>query len=68
MSGVPIGIIISNQVFGIFYDQEAAMHGVNGVCYGQVCFRTSFTVSCGLQAMALVLSILLFKERISSHK
>jgi hypothetical protein len=63
MTGVPIGIIFSNQIFGIFYDSETEKGGVNGICYGKECFQSAFTVSAGVQAMAFIISIMLFRMR-----
>lgn len=63
MTGVPIGIIFSNQIFGIFYDTASETYGSKGICYGKECFQSAFTVSAGIQAMAFIISIMLFRFR-----
>jgi hypothetical protein len=69
MSGVPIGIIFSNQIFGIFYDLQATDQGsTTGICYGKSCYQSAFIVSTGLQFISFILSILLFRYRMSRPK
>jgi hypothetical protein len=63
MTGVPIGILASNQIFGMFYDQQLELFGVKGVCYGKTCFQNAFIVAAAVQAIALILSIFMFKIR-----
>lgn len=66
MSAVPFGIVFSNQLFGAFYDMESVEQGSkDGLCYGKICYQSAFVVSTVLQLIALILSIVLFRFRMT---
>ncbi len=69
MLGVPAGIILSNMLYGNFYDDElrASMvttgNGTATTCYGPSCYRKAFQVSAGIQLVPVLLSVGLFGYR-----
>ena len=69
MTSVPIGIVFSNQIFGAFYDMESLAQGSNdGQCYGKTCYQSAFVVSSVLQLIAVILSIVLFRFRMTRSR
>ncbi|KAI8830676.1 major facilitator superfamily domain-containing protein [Chytriomyces cf. hyalinus JEL632] len=54
MAGVPIGIISSNLIFGVFYDKQTEAGA--STCYGSSCYSTSFQILLFIQCIALVCS------------
>ncbi|KAJ3234461.1 hypothetical protein HDU81_001417 [Chytriomyces hyalinus] len=51
MAGVPIGIFISNVVFGRFYDSEAV---AASKCYNSACYSKAYIVFSVLQGIAIL--------------
>ncbi|ORY43735.1 MFS general substrate transporter [Rhizoclosmatium globosum] len=56
MAGVPIGIIVSNMVFGKLYDAQSA--GAS-ICYGSGCYSTSYIALSAVECIAVVSSLFL---------
>ena len=69
MTGVPIGIVLSNLVYGNLYDQQAKNQGSsNGTCYGGECFQLAFFISSAIQFIPLALSVWLYLLRVKDAK
>ncbi|ORY43738.1 MFS general substrate transporter [Rhizoclosmatium globosum] len=56
MAAVPLGVLLSNQVFGLFYDKKADSAGN---CYSSECYSKAFGVLSGIECIALVACITL---------
>ncbi|KAJ3416310.1 hypothetical protein HDV05_002250 [Chytridiales sp. JEL 0842] len=54
----PLGILLSNLIFGGMFDSKKA-----GGCVGEECFQGSFAVFAGLQCLSIGLSVGLFWRR-----
>ena len=65
MTAVPVGILVSNIIFGTFYDQAMQQQSNTSsiYCYGKSCFEKAFQTALGLQMVPIMLSIALFVER-----
>lgn len=57
---IPIGIIVSNQIYGSFADAEAARQGSSSDCMGSGCFETSFRIFSGMQLGSILFSVILY--------
>ncbi|KAJ3069913.1 hypothetical protein HDU98_007040 [Podochytrium sp. JEL0797] len=70
MTGVPIGILACNAIFGYIYDTNLSQGTL--VCYGSACFQESFQIFTGIQVVAVITSLLLLvlrlKQRIAHAK
>ncbi|KAJ3098892.1 hypothetical protein HDU97_003667 [Phlyctochytrium planicorne] len=58
MVGIPIGIVVSNVIFGSLFDAALASE-----CVGSSCYRLSFVVFLAIQIVPVVLSAVLFFGR-----
>lgn len=63
MGAVPIGLLLSNTIFGILYDKALAATGGGTQCYSQSCFSTSFVIFSFIQLVPCVNSVLLLVLR-----
>ena len=72
LSPVPIGILLSNWVFGYFYDAalkvQANGGGSTSTCYGTDCFVNSFITILGIQMFPMILSFLILPVRARCNK
>ncbi|KAI9342038.1 major facilitator superfamily domain-containing protein [Obelidium mucronatum] len=72
MTGVPIGILLCNSIFGILYDKQLATQNATAItssitCYGSICYQQSFQVFTGIQTIAVVTSLLLLLLRLKQR-
>lgn len=62
--GVPIGIFVSNTIFGRLYDMQLAIQSSNGgptdFCYGTNCFRVAFISTSAIQSLSLLTAMILY--------
>ncbi|KAI8614197.1 major facilitator superfamily domain-containing protein [Chytriomyces sp. MP71] len=65
MAGVPAGILLSNLIFGVFYDAES-----NGAkkCLTPSCYSKSFSVFSGIQCISIVTAAIVFGLRMSKKQ
>ncbi|EGF77091.1 hypothetical protein BATDEDRAFT_91916 [Batrachochytrium dendrobatidis JAM81] len=69
MMAVPVGVIVSNLVFGNMYDAalQAQPKLPNGdlsiTCYGSQCFTGSFGIALILQAIPVILAVVMYYMR-----
>ncbi|KAH6570095.1 hypothetical protein BASA62_004492 [Batrachochytrium salamandrivorans] len=74
MMGVPIGILVSNLVFGVLYDAalESQPKDPNGIalleCYGSSCFSRSFMIAFAIQAIPVIVSVMMFLLRTQERR
>ncbi|KAJ3298019.1 hypothetical protein HDU79_000870 [Rhizoclosmatium sp. JEL0117] len=57
MTGVPIGILVCNSVFGALNDQQMRAQGSASACYGTACYQKSFQIFTGIQVVAVATSL-----------
>ncbi|ORY38799.1 MFS general substrate transporter [Rhizoclosmatium globosum] len=57
MTGVPVGILICNSVFGVLNDQQMRTQGSAIACYGAACYQKSFQIFTGIQVVAVATSL-----------
>ncbi|KAL2915709.1 hypothetical protein HK105_204655 [Polyrhizophydium stewartii] len=66
LMGVPLGIMVSNLVFGYLYDAALRAQPAGGdaaICYGSACFAPAFVVGFAIQLVPLCVSVALFMSR-----
>ncbi|KAJ3200689.1 spindle assembly checkpoint kinase, partial [Entophlyctis luteolus] len=72
MTGVPVGILVCNAVFGMLYDEQVANQTGStagaAVCYGSVCFQEAFAIFTGIHMVAVLTSLLLLVLRLGQRR
>lgn len=56
---IALTVLLTSYVVGGLYDVEAARQGEDAFCHGAVCWRSSFGLGAGLQALALSVGLVL---------
>lgn len=56
---IALTVLLTSYVVGGLYDVEAARQGEDAFCHGAVCWRSSFGLGAGLQALALLVGLVL---------
>ena len=58
MVACPIGILMSNIIFGRFLDTEIlSQNSLDGNCYGSICYSKSYTIFSGIQVVSILASV-----------
>ncbi|KAI8811451.1 major facilitator superfamily domain-containing protein [Cladochytrium replicatum] len=75
MAAVPVGILASNAVYGMFFDSESTRQMEMGIadgdvvrCVGSVCYRKAFVVSLAIQILPVLLAAAIFVLRTIKKK
>lgn len=56
---IALAVLLTSYIVGGLYDMEATHQGKDAFCRGAVCWRSSFALGAGLQALALLVGLLL---------